>query len=85
MSVAELLVQVTATLSTVIVPTEFAFGNGRKGETLYSRDEALAEARAIVAAIYGEPCSRPYPVRQTGNSTAECFCGWPLSMHREVA
>lgn len=79
-TIAELLVQTTATL--------FASGPAPDG-SVWTREQAAEQARAIVAAIYGEPCDDPdvcpkddgrEPHNKTGGDT--CInCGWPRSQH----
>jgi len=83
-TVAELLVQTTATLmagyeSAETTPTERDIGL------------ALGNSRRIVAAVYGEPCvdgldgftaadDLPFELHGTGGEAC-IVCGWPRSQH----
>lgn len=82
MTIAELLVQTTATLGAAAIgqPDPAAvFG------PLSSLERAQGEARAIVAAIYGEPCSGFLAASgqsfMRGSDGEACACGWPRSQH----
>ena len=74
MTIAELLVQATATLTTASTPD---------GLVWCKRSECLAEARAIVVAIYGKPCDRRGDVGVAWATAGQtcAACGWPASMH----
>lgn len=98
MTIAELLVQTTATLMAAVKPEWSTFeGPGGCYRTynaprpIHSAAEAHAKARAIVAAVYGEPCvdgldgftsadGQPFELHGTGGEAC-IVCGWPRSSH----
>lgn len=77
MTIAEMLVQETGRLGVV---------RDAEGNYCFTREQAVNEAREIVAAVYGPPCSARWTPAGPAYSElgiACTVCGWPRSMHEK--
>lgn len=87
MTIAELLVQTTATLYAVETIQSDGDGNPFSRPVYGSARSALADAKTIVAEIYGEPCVNHFSIgygnehdrRASGDPCVTC--AWPRSQH----